>query len=163
MEGSKQILALKAGLIRESIAALQQRKDLTDDTHALTQLVDPTDEDDVLQTEWKQNLSHLRALQYTSPVGTERQRLKLLEISQNARLVAALRYALEQDPAPNPKGISPPWIAVLYAEGSAESVRAADRLMALLKADPNDELFSYLSAGCAPTNEKTASRRFSLE
>jgi hypothetical protein len=143
MQGCKLLLGLKPDLIRESIRLLEQRPDLTSYTHALTKLVDLSTDDGVLLASWKTNLPHLRALLVTSPRGTALQRSKLLEISQNRQVVDALRFALQQNVDPIGRDVEPAWIAVLYAEGSEESVREADRFNRLCNPDTRTQMLTY--------------------
>lgn len=72
--GSKNLVGIKPQLIRDSLRMLRERPDLSRYTHALTRIVELSDDDDALRESWKRNLSHLRALLSASPVGTERQR-----------------------------------------------------------------------------------------
>jgi hypothetical protein len=143
-EGSKDCLSLKPDLIRDSIRALKKRNDLSRYTLALTKIVRLSDPDDKIKVEWQKNLRHLRALLYTSPVGTERQRAKLIEIARNDQVVKAMRYALRQEKNINPRKIEPTWIAVLFAEGSKASIQQANRYYTLLKGDWLTNLRSYL-------------------
>ena len=143
-EGSKDCISLKPDLIRDSIRALKKRTDLSRYTLALTKIVRLSDPDDIIKAEWQKNLRHLRALLYTSPVGTERQRAKLIEISRNDQVVKAMRYALRREKTINPKRIEPTWIAVLFAEGSKASIQQANRFYKLLKDDGLTYLRSYL-------------------
>jgi len=141
--GSKRCLNLKPNLIRESIEALRDRSDLSRYTYALTKIVDLTQADAELRTEWKSNLSQLRALMATSAIGTDRQRMRLLEIARNKRVVAAMRHALEQERDPNPKKVEPSWVAVLYADGTDASIAEADRFNMLLRPDTQAALLRY--------------------
>lgn len=141
--GSKNLVGIKPQLIRDSLRLLRERPDLSRYTHALTRIVELADDDDALRESWKRNLSHLRALLYTSPIGTERQRSKLSEVAQNQQVVSAMRYALGQEAEPVPRRIEPTWIAVLYAEGSDACVREADRFNALLEPGLGARLREY--------------------
>jgi hypothetical protein len=142
-EGSKRCLNLKPHLIRESVRALRNRSDLSRYTHALSKVVRLSDDDDVLSVAWRANLSELRSLLHTSASGTDRQRAKLLGIARNKEVVGAMRYALRQEREIESREIEPAWIAVLYADGSAASVREANRFSALLKPETRAALLSY--------------------
>jgi hypothetical protein len=142
-EGSRKCLNLKADLVRDSLKALQKRADLSRYTHALGKIVRLSQPDEHLRAEWRLNLPLLRALFYTSPSGTKRQQIKLLEIAHNARVVSAMRYALRQEKEIQPREIEPSWIAVLYAEGSKASVQAAERYNSLLKPETQATLRTY--------------------
>lgn len=141
--GSKYCLNLKPELIRESIAALRKHPELSRYTHALTRIVRTSSSDKVLKHEWQQNLRHLRALGYTSAFGTDRQREKLFEISQNQQVVKAMRYALKQEVKIKEGGIEASWIAVLYANGSSASVKEANRFSRLLDPEMQERLRGY--------------------
>lgn len=141
--GSKLLLSAKPQLVRESISALQERSDLTRYTHALTRIVDLSDDDEALRASWKHNLTQLRALLFTSAIGTSRQRAKLLEIAQNKQVVNAMRYALGQEREPELRRIEPTWIAVLYAEGFSLSKHEADRFNAHLPPELQALLLGY--------------------
>lgn len=143
-DGSKHCLNLKPALIRESINSLRKRSDLSRYTLALTRIVRLSLPDDVLKIEWQSNLKQLRALMSTSASGTNRQRARLVEIAGNARLVAAMRFALKHEKVVETNRIEPTWIAVLYAEGSEASVREADRFNAHLDGDTQCALRTYL-------------------
>jgi hypothetical protein len=142
-EGSRKCLNLKAKLVRESLVALQKRSGLSRYTHALCKIVRLSQPDDDLRAAWQLNLGLLRAVFYTSAWGTKRQRMKLLEIAQNAQVVGAMRYALRQEKEIRPREIEPSWIAVLYAEGSKASVREADRYNTLLDPETQATLRTY--------------------
>ena len=142
-EGSKKCLNLKPDLIRESIKALRKRSDLSRYTRAVIKIILPSQDNDTLRAQWRKNLPQLRALLYTSAVGTDRQRAKLLEIARNEHVVRAMRYALRQEREIQPRSIEPTWIAVLYAEGSDASVREANRFNALLKPEFQVALLTY--------------------
>ncbi|HSH96411.1 MAG TPA: hypothetical protein VK968_19845 [Roseimicrobium sp.] len=143
-EGSKSCLNLKPSLIRPALAALSRRHDLGRYTHALCKIVRTSQPDEALQDEWRTNLPLLRALLYTSPVGTERQREKLLDIARNARVISAMRHALRKEITIDPRTVEPSWIAVLYAEHSKASVREADRFNTLLRPEMQTTLRAYL-------------------
>lgn len=140
---SKQCLNLKPHLIRESIKALRERSDLSRYTHALSKIVELTDDDDVLRVEWKKNLPQLRALMFTSARGTDHQRLKLMEIARNKQIVKAMQHALRQESMPDPRKIEPSWIAVLYADGQKASILEADRFNTLLEPKIQVDLRGY--------------------
>ena len=141
--GSKQCLHLRPHLIRELVAALRERSDLSRYTHALSEIVELAESDDALRVEWRRNLTQLRALMSTSAVGTERQRAKLVEIARNKQVVKAMQHALRQEVNPNPKKVEPSWIAVLYAEGTSESILMADRFNSLLAPKTQAVLVGY--------------------
>lgn len=141
--GSKRCLNLKPNLIRESIKALRDRADLSRYTYALTKIVDLTQADEALRAEWKSNLPQLRALMATSAIGTDCQRMRLLEIARNKRVVEAMRHALRQEPDPNPKKVEPSWVAVLYADGTNASIAEADRFNVLLRPETQAALHRY--------------------
>jgi hypothetical protein len=144
-EGSRECLNLSAKLIKGSIRALRKRTDLSRYTHALSRAIRVSQPDAVVAAEWRTNLRHLRALYYTSPTGSDRQRSKLLEIARNKLVVGAMRHALRQERVIRTRGIEPTWIAVLYAEGSKSSVEQADRFNALLDAKLQNDLRTYLT------------------
>lgn len=154
--GSKWCLNLKPHLIRESIRSLQERSDLSRYTYALSKIVEVTSDDDALRGEWKRNLSQLRSLLSTSATGTDRQRLKLLEIAKNKQVVKAMRHALQQERNPNTKRIEPSWIAVLYAEGSDASILEADRFNALLEPKIQVALRAYHDESAKPGASRDA-------
>ena len=141
--GSRYCLNLKSGLIRESITALRKHPDLSRYTHALTRIVRTSSSDEVLKREWQQNLRHLRALYYTSACGTDRQREKLIEISQNKQVVKAMRHALKKEKKIATGGIEASWIAVLFADGSRASVIEANRFNRLLDPELQERLRGY--------------------
>ncbi len=141
--GSKQCLNLKPHLIREVVTVLRERSDLSRYTYALSEIVELADNDDALRVEWKKNLTQLRALMFTSAIGTERQRAQLFEIARNKQVVKAMQHALRQEGNPNPKKVEPSWIAVLYAEGTSESIPIADRFNALLAPKTQAVLLGY--------------------
>jgi hypothetical protein len=145
-EGSKKCLKLKPHLIRESIEALGKRSDLSRYTLALSKIVRLSNDDDQLRIEWRTNVPQLRALLYTSAIGTARQRATLLEIARNKQVVSAMLYALQQEREIETRRIEPTWIAVLYAEGSEASVREADRFNVLLEPKLQAALLSYRNA-----------------
>lgn len=145
-EGSKKCLKLSSHLIRESVAALRNRPELSRYTLALSKIVRLSNDDDHLRIEWRTNLPQLRALLYTSALGTARQRAKLLEIARNDQVVRAMRYALRQERDIDSRRIEPTWIAVLYAEGSEASLREANRFNVLLKPEMQAVLLSYRNA-----------------
>lgn len=141
--GAKQCLNLKPHLIRESIKVLLERSDLSRYTYALSKIVELTDDDDALRAKWKENLAQLRVLMFTSAVGTDRQRAKLMKIARNKQVVRAMRHALQQENDPNPRKVEPTWIAVLYADGTNASIQEADRFNALLDPKIQAALLSY--------------------
>ena len=69
---------------------MRKRGDLSRHTHALGKIVRLSEPDEALRAEWQVNLRLLRALLYTSALGTKRQRMKLLEIAHNCEVVSAL-------------------------------------------------------------------------
>jgi len=144
-EGSKKLLDLSPDLIRKSIKTLRKRSSLSRYTHALSKIVRLSQPDDAIKVEWQTNLRHLRALLYTSAVGTDHQQATLLEIARNTQVVRAMRYALRQERKIRSRGIEPTWIAVLYAEGSNASVREADRFNVFLKPERQAVLRTYIS------------------
>ena len=141
--GSRYCSNLKPELIRESIVALRKHPDLSRYTHALTRIIRISSSDEELKHEWQQNLRHLRALTYTSAWGTDQQREKLIEISQNKQVVKAMRYALRKENKIKKESIEGNWIAVLIADGSKASIKEANRFIRLLDPETQEWLKGY--------------------
>ena len=81
-QGSRKCLNLGPVLIRDSIRNLRKMKNLSRYTYALCKIVRLSQPDDVIKQEWRTNLRLLRALLYTPAVGTDLQKVKLLEIAR---------------------------------------------------------------------------------
>ena len=144
VEGSRHCETIKAPLIRQAIRKLRAKRGLYRYHQALGLAIRLSGTDATVESDWRTALKLLRILEHASPIGTPRQRLLLLEVARNGRVVQAMRRALKTERRIRRRSIEPTWIAVLYAEGSAASVAVADRFNAHLSLERQNQMRGYL-------------------
>lgn len=132
-EGSKFCRNISAELIKSTINSLSEKLDVPRYTLALMYSIDAEESDEELQENWRSNIDDLRVLYGTSPKGTARQAEKLINVGRNTRLVRGMCKALKSEIEIDRRAIEPTWLAVLYAEGSEQSVAEFKRIVNFLK------------------------------
>lgn len=139
-EGSKFCRSITAELIKSTISALSEKLGVPRYTLALVYSIDTEKSDEELQENWRRNIEDLRVLYGTSPKGTARQAEKLISVGRNTQLVRGMCKALKSEIEIDRRAIEPTWLAVLYAEGSEQSVAEFKRIANFLK----PETIAYL-------------------
>jgi hypothetical protein len=124
-EGAKYCRNLNASLIRDSLQSLRGHPSAGKDVRALVEAVRAEAQDEVVQASWRAAIDALRALYHTSPIGTQRERDKLITIARDKALVMAMVAAASTE-----QKIDPSWLAVFSAEGSPEALALVERQFA---------------------------------
>lgn len=142
-EGSKFCRKITAELIRSTITSLSEKHDAPRYTLALIYSITTEVADEELQENWRRNIDDLRVLYGTSPNGTTKQAEKLISVGRNTQLVRGMCKALKTEIEIDRRAIEPTWLAVLYAEGSEQSVAEFKRIVNLLKPETIKYLEKY--------------------
>jgi hypothetical protein len=115
-EGAKDCRNLSASLIRDSLRLLRDHTAAGKDVRALVEAVRVDAVEDAIQESWKVAIDALRSLFHTSPIGTQRERDRLISIARDEQLVKAMIAAASTE-----TNVDPSWLAVFSAHGSLEA------------------------------------------
>ncbi len=115
-EGSRDCRKLDAELIRRSLPLLGKTRWAGKDVRALVAAVEGLGDDEAIVATWGRAIDALRTLYGTSPIGTDREREKLIAIARDEVVVRAMHVAVAEV-----KEADPSWTAVFSAHGSRKS------------------------------------------